>query len=102
MPNPRAFFTTSSSTCTVTSAERRRRHDQLPRRRRDAAAHRALDGGLDGHVNGKAAPITTVDGVYQQVALPRALDRHLPFFPPHERYAISLGLLGGLFLVGSW
>src|ERR1019366_285749 len=54
-------------------------------------------------VNGKAAPITTVDGVYQQVTLPKGFSTvRYSFFPAHERYALLLGLLGGLFLIGSF
>jgi uncharacterized membrane protein YfhO len=54
-------------------------------------------------VNGKSVPITTIDGVYQQVTLPEGFSTvRYSFMPPHERYALLLGFLGGLFLIGSF
>jgi uncharacterized membrane protein YfhO len=53
-------------------------------------------------VNGQAATIRTVDGVYQQVALPEGTSTVVyRFYPPHERYALLVAFLGSLFLIGS-
>jgi uncharacterized membrane protein YfhO len=53
-------------------------------------------------VNGQAATITTVDGVYQRVDVPEGTSTVVyRFYPPHERYALLVGFLGGLFLIGS-
>lgn len=103
MPNPRAFFTTSSPTCTVSSASDNVATINCPVAGATLLRTELSMAGWTATVNGKAAPITTVDGVYQQVALPQGTSTVIyRFFPPHERYAILLGLLGGLFLVGSW
>jgi len=103
LPHTRAFFSTSSSSCTVTST-----NDDV------ATVTCAKPGatllrtelsmtGWKATVNGKSAPITTIDGVYQQVALPEGTSTvRYSFFPAHERYALLLGVLGGLFLIGSF
>jgi Bacterial membrane protein YfhO len=54
-------------------------------------------------VNGKTVKITTVNGVYQRITLPAGTSTvEYKFFPPHERYALLLGFLAGLFLIGSF
>ena len=51
----------------------------------------------------KAVPITTSDGVYEAITLPKGQSTvTYKFFPPHEMYAILAGLLAAIFLVGSW
>ena len=103
MPYTRPFFTTSSSSCTIQSTNN------------NLATVRCASGGATllrtelsmkgwtATVNGKAVPITTVDGVYQRITLPAGTSSvEYKFFPPHERYAILLGLLGGLFLIVSF
>jgi hypothetical protein len=102
MPHPRHFYSTSSSSCTVTSTSNN-----------VALVHCASGGatllrtelsmkGWQATVNGKPAVISTVDGVYQQVTLPAGTSTvRYSFYPPHERYALLVGFLGGLFLIGS-
>lgn len=102
MPDPRHFYSTSSSACTVSSSSVN-----------VATVHCATSGatllrtelsmkGWRATINGKSATITTVDGVYQRVALPEGTSTvQFSFTPPHERGALVLGALGALFLLGS-
>ncbi len=103
LPDPRAFFTTSSSSCTVSSTNDDVATVNCPVAGATLLRTELSMAGWTATVNGHAAPITTIDGVYQQVALPEGTSTvTYRFFPPHERYALLLGVLGGLFLVGSF
>jgi hypothetical protein len=103
MPNPRPFFSTSSSSCTVSST-----NDNVASVNCSTAGATLLRAELSMNgwkvtVNGKPATITTIDGVYQQISLPKGHSTvEYSFFPVHERYAILAGLLAGLFLIGSF
>jgi uncharacterized membrane protein YfhO len=58
--------------------------------------------GWKAFVNGKEVPITTVHRVYQEVPVPSGHSIvTYSFSPPHERDALIVGFLGGLFLIGS-
>jgi uncharacterized membrane protein YfhO len=59
--------------------------------------------GWKAFVNGKEVPITTVHKVYQEVSVPSGQSTvTYSFSPPHERDALIIGFLGGLFLIGSF
>ncbi|MHB8379891.1 MAG: hypothetical protein ACYDB2_08240 [Acidimicrobiales bacterium] len=103
LPHPRGLFSTSSSSCTVSST-----NDNVATVNCSTSGATLLRtelsmNGWKATVNGKAATIITVDGVYQQIALPKGHSVvEYSFFPPHERYALLAGFLAGLFLIGSF
>jgi len=102
MPYTRPFFSTSSSSCSVQSAS----DDVATVTCAKAGEHLVRTElsmkGWTATVNGQAATIRTVDGVYQQVALPEGTSTVVyRFYPPHERYALLVAFLGSLFLIGS-
>lgn len=103
MPNPRAFFSTSTPSCTVTSTNDNAATVSCAKPGATLLRTELEMNGWKATVNGTPVPITTVSGVYQQVALPQGASTvRYSFFPPHERYALLLGFLGGLFLIGSF
>jgi hypothetical protein len=103
MPSTRPFFSTSSSSCTVTSANDDVASVNCSKPGATLLRTELSMNGWKASVNGKPATITTVDGVYQQVALPTGASTvTYSFSPPHERYALILAFLGGLFLIGSF
>jgi hypothetical protein len=99
-PHPRPFY--SSSSCTVTStgvnvatASCSRAHATLLRTELSMK-------GWTASVNGRAAKLTRVDGVYQQLTLPKGTSVvDYQFFPPHEDIAVLLALLALVVVVGS-
>ncbi|HEY5267131.1 MAG TPA: hypothetical protein VIJ40_09980 [Acidimicrobiales bacterium] len=102
LPHTRGLFSTSSSSCTVTSSSDNQATVNCPSAGATLLRTELSMTGWKATVNGKVVPITTVNGVYQQVALPKGTSTvDYSFFPSHERYAILLGILGGLFLIGS-
>lgn len=103
MPSTRPFFSTSQPSCTVTSTEDNVATVTCAKPGATLLRTELAMTGWKASVNGRSVPITTVDGVYQQVALPQGTSTvRYSFFPPHERYALLLGFLGGLFLIGSF
>jgi uncharacterized membrane protein YfhO len=59
--------------------------------------------GWSASVNGHSTTITTVDGVYQEVRVPKGTTTvTYSFLPPHEHLALVLSLLSALFLAGSF
>jgi hypothetical protein len=59
--------------------------------------------GWSASVNGHSTAITTVDGVYQEVRVPKGTATvTYSFLPPHEHVALVLSLLAALFLAGSF
>jgi hypothetical protein len=53
-------------------------------------------------VNGRPAPITTVDTVYQQIKVPRGTSTvEFSFLPPHERLAVFVGFAALLVLMAA-
>jgi hypothetical protein len=100
-PHPRPFFSTSSP-CTVTSntddvaTTTCSSHANLLRTELSMK-------GWTVSVNGQPAKVTTVDGVYQRVALPQGTSTvRYTFYPPHENLAILLALLVFFFVAGSF
>ncbi len=58
--------------------------------------------GWSASVNGRSTTVTTVNGVYQQVRVPAGTSSvTFHFVPPHEDEALLVGLVAGLFLVGT-
>jgi len=99
-PHPRPLF--SSRSCTVTSA-----NDNVATTTCHSAHATLLrtELSMEGWtvtVNGRSAKVTTVDGVYQRIALPEGTSNvRYAFLPPHETLAALLALLVLLFVVGS-
>jgi hypothetical protein len=59
--------------------------------------------GWKAYVNGKSVNIKVSDGVYQAIKVPAGTSTvTYAFFPPHERYAIIVGFLAALYLIGAW
>jgi hypothetical protein len=59
--------------------------------------------GWKAYVNGKAVDIKVSDGVYQTIKVPAGTSKvTYTFLPPHEKYAVIVGLLAALFLIGTW
>ena len=103
LPDPRPFFSASTASCTITSPNDDEATVDCPSAGATLLRTELAMAGWTATVNGHAAPITTVSGVYQQVALPEGTSTVVyRFFPPHEAYALLAGLLAGLFLVGSF
>ena len=103
MPEPRGFFSTSSSSCSVTSTGDDEASVTCTGTGATLLRTELSMPGWKATVNGKSATITTVDGVYQAVKVPAGTSTvDYTFFPPHERYALLVGFLGGLFLIGSF
>jgi hypothetical protein len=102
MPYTRPFFSTSTSSCNVTSATDDVATVTCPTSSSHLLRTELSMKGWTATVNGKAATITTVDGVYQRVTVPEGTSTVVyRFYPPHERYALLVGFLGALFLIGS-
>jgi hypothetical protein len=101
MPQPRTFFSTPSS-CTVASSG----DDKATLNCTTATTLLRTELSMKGwkaFVNGKEVPITTVHHVYQGVSVPAGTSTvTYSFSPPHERDALIVGFLGGLFLIGSF
>jgi len=59
--------------------------------------------GWTANVNGHASAITTVNGVYQLINVPKGKSTvTYRFLPPHEDVALLVGALSALFLVGTF
>jgi hypothetical protein len=102
LPRTRGLFSTSSSACTVASTNDSQATVTCPTAGATLLRTELSMPGWKATVNGQPATITTVKGVYQQVALPKGTSTvDYSYFPPHERYAILLALLAVLFLIGS-
>ena len=102
LPYTRSFFSTSSTSCTVTSSSDDQATVNCPNAGATLLRTELSMPGWKATLNGHAATITTVNGVYQQIALPKGTSNvAYTYVPPHERYAILLALLAALFLIGS-
>lgn len=103
MPHPRAFYSTASSSCTVTSTAPSTATVTCPSGGTTLLRTELSMAGWHATVNGHSVPITTVNGVYQRIDVPQGTSTvEFSFLPPHEKYAVLLGLLAALFLVGEW
>jgi hypothetical protein len=103
MPNPRPFFSTKSLSCTVTSTNVDAASVRCPAGGSTLTRTELSMPGWKAYVNGHAATITTSDGVYQTISVPQGASTvTFSFLPPHEKYAVLLGLLGFFFLIAVW
>jgi hypothetical protein len=102
LPDPRPFFSTPSSTCAVTSTSDNAATASCPSATTLLRTELSMKG-WKAFVNGHQVPITTVHHVYQEVPVPAGTSTvTYSFSPPHERDALIIGFLGGLFLIGSF
>jgi hypothetical protein len=103
MPHARPFFSTSSPSCSVTSSNVSSATVNCPNGATTLLRTELSMAGWHASVNGQSVPITTVDGVFQSVAVPQGTSTiAYSFLPPHEKYAVLLGLLAAFFLAGAW
>jgi hypothetical protein len=101
MPHPRGLFSTPNSTCTITSTNDSTATVDCPKPTTLLRTELSMKG-WKAFVNGKQATIVTKDHVYQQISVPAGTSTvTYSFSPPHERDALIVGFLGGLFLIGS-
>ncbi|MGH3733757.1 MAG: hypothetical protein ACRDVC_10390 [Acidimicrobiales bacterium] len=102
LPHPRAFFSTPSSSCTVSSTADNKATLDCPSATTLLRSELSMKG-WKAFVNGQEVPITTVHHVYQEVSVPAGTSTvTYTFSPAHERDALIIGFLGGLFLIGSF
>jgi hypothetical protein len=102
LPHPRAFFSTTNSSCTVTSTSDNQATVDCPSPSKLIRTELSMKG-WKAFVNGKQETIVTKDHVYQQIEVPAGTSTvTYSFSPPHERDALIVGFLGGLFLIGSF
>jgi hypothetical protein len=103
MPSPRPFISATSSSCTVTATNDDAASVSCPNGGSKLIRTELSMAGWKAYVNGKSVTIKTVDGVYQSVKVPEGTSTvTYTFLPPHEKYAILLGLLAALFLLATW
>ncbi len=103
MPDPRPFYSTKSSSCTVKSESTNEATVNCPNGGTTLIRTELMMAGWKASVNGRAVDIKTRDGVYQSVNVPEGTSTvTYRFLPPHEKYAVLLGLLAAVFLVVMW
>jgi hypothetical protein len=101
LPHPRPFFSASTG-CRVTSSGDNVANVSCASAGTLLRTELSMKGWTAG-VNGHSSTITTVNGVYQRVNVPAGTSTvTYRFLPPHEQPALVVGLLAGLFLVGSF
>jgi hypothetical protein len=99
LPHPRPFF---SSTCNLVSHSYTTATVTCPSSGATLLRTELAMPGWSAQINGRTVPIRTVDGVYQQIALPSGTSHvQFDFLPPHEDLALLVGVLALTFLVGS-
>lgn len=102
LPHPRPFFSTPNSTCTITSTSDNEATLHCSKATKLIRTELSMKG-WRAFVNGKQETIVTKDHVYQQILVPAGTSTvTYAFSPPHERDAIIVAVLAGLFLVGSF
>jgi hypothetical protein len=103
IPNPRPFFSTSSGACTVVTTDANSATVNCPNGGSTLLRTELSMAGWRASVNGAPATITTVEGVYQSIPVPKGTSSvRFSFLPPHEKYALLLGILALLWLVAMW
>ena len=104
MPDPRPFMSTRSSSCTVTTLNVDKASVDCPNGSSTLIRTELMMAGWRARVNGEVVTIKTVDhGAYQSVKVPQGTSTvTYSFLPPHEKYAVLLALLAGLFLIVVW
>jgi hypothetical protein len=102
LPNPRPFYSTKSSVCQIMSSAPSTATVVCPSATTLLRTELSMPG-WHAVVNGTEVPITTVDGVYQEIALAEGVSHvEFNFTPPHQRYALLVGLAALLYLAGAW
>jgi len=102
LPAPRPFYSTKSSECQILSSVPSAATVICPSPTTLLRTELSMPG-WHAVVNGAEVPITTIDGVYQQIALPEGVSHvEFNFTPPHQRYALLVGLGALLYLAGAW
>jgi uncharacterized membrane protein YfhO len=100
LPHPRAFFSASNG-CHVTSTNDNVANVTCTSAGTLLRTELSMKG-WTADVSGHSSTITTVNGVYQRVRVPAGTSTvTYQFLPPHEDPALLIGVLAGLFLVGS-
>ena len=103
LPSPRPFLSTTSSSCTVTSSNVNEATVNCPSGGSTLIRTELAMAGWKAYVNGKAVTMKSSDGAYQAVPVPKGTSTvTFTFLPPHEKDAILIGLLAGLFLIATW
>ncbi len=103
LPSPRPFISTTSPSCTVTSPNVNEATVNCPNGGSTLIRTELAMAGWKAYVNGKAVTMKTSDGAYQAVPVPKGTSTvTFSFLPPHEKYAVLIGLLAGLFLIATW
>ena len=103
LPHPRAYFSASSSSCTVTNATYDHATVNCPNGGATVLRTELSMSGWSASLNGASVPISTVDGVYQSIAVPKGTSSvTFSFTPPHVLYAFLLALLALAFMCWSW
>jgi hypothetical protein len=103
MPNPRPFYSTTSSSCTVHVTRVNAATVKCSGSGTTLIRTELEMAGWKAYVNGKSVNIKVSDGVYQAIKVPAGTSTvTYAFFPPHERYAIIVGFLAALYLIGAW
>ncbi len=102
LPHPGPYFSTALSTCTSTGATVDRVTVTCPSAT-TLARNELYMAGWSAHVNGRAAPITSTNGLTQDVALPAGTSTvTFDFLPPHEMLAGGVALAGLLGMFAAW
>jgi len=100
LPDPRPFFSTASSSCTVVSTSLTEATVNCPKGKSTLLRTEQSMTGWTASVNGRRAPITTVDTVYQQIKVPKGTSTvEFSFLPSHERLAVFVGFAALLALI---
>jgi hypothetical protein len=103
MPDPRPLFSTMSTSCTVKSTSDNDANVSCPSGSSTLVRAELYMAGWHASVNGKPVTITKSDVAYQSIPVPQGTSTvSFSFMPPHEKYAIPVSLLAGLFLLYSW
>jgi hypothetical protein len=105
MPNPTPLYSmsTNASSCSVVSTDFE--HATSKCGTNGGTVLRTEDSmkGWRAFVNGKQVPITTVDGIFQSIAVPAGSAAIVfTFTPPNEKYALLLAFLTAVSLLSWW
>lgn len=101
LPHPRALFSSPNAGCRVVSSAPSLAVTTCKSPSTITWTELSMKG-WSAHVNGATVPITTVDGVYQQVAVPAGTATvSFTFRPPHELLAFALFALAVAFMIVS-
>ena len=103
MPAPRSFYSTSANSCAVQSSSVNVANVTCATTGTTLVRTELTMRGWHAFVNGREVPIHASDEAYQSVSVPAGKSTvTFNFSPPHEKYALLVGLLGILFMAGVW